>query len=319
MSNELTLSSDLNVITAEINSYKQVAGQAIFEIGRRLKEVRDNPKLYGFNGYNDWENWCNKTLDITRNYANRYIKVVEELGDTYHQNLGVQSLYLISTLPEEERNKPHTVPSTGEQKTVDEMTVKELREVKQALKQAEDDKKRLAQLLTEERNKPVKVETRTVHTEVIPDDVKKKLTEYDLLKQQQERSKSQLDNLNRLLQETIKDKAQVESQLTELNSSDNKEKREVDQLKLKEEKLKHEAHVSIFELQIKIQEFIKNTAPSLFLQGAIAYGDVLVKKELTESVKALEEFTDKLKDILQFDIKGNYKSTNNTIIDMEVI
>lgn len=33
--NELTLSTDLNVITAEISSYKQVAGQAILEIGKR--------------------------------------------------------------------------------------------------------------------------------------------------------------------------------------------------------------------------------------------------------------------------------------------
>jgi len=61
MANELTsrepreLSTDINVITAEINAYQQVAGEAIFEIGRRLKGVRDNPEKYGFEGYRDWE------------------------------------------------------------------------------------------------------------------------------------------------------------------------------------------------------------------------------------------------------------------------
>lgn len=41
------MSDDINVITAEINAYKQMAGEAIFEIGRRLKEVRDNPGKFG--------------------------------------------------------------------------------------------------------------------------------------------------------------------------------------------------------------------------------------------------------------------------------
>ncbi|CAM4528033.1 hypothetical protein [Paenibacillus xylanexedens] len=39
--NELALSSDLSTLIAEINAYKRVDGEAIFEIGKRLKSVRD--------------------------------------------------------------------------------------------------------------------------------------------------------------------------------------------------------------------------------------------------------------------------------------
>ncbi len=35
MNGVMNLSNDINVITAEIKSYQQIAGQSIFEIGRR--------------------------------------------------------------------------------------------------------------------------------------------------------------------------------------------------------------------------------------------------------------------------------------------
>ncbi|MDM5188592.1 DUF3102 domain-containing protein [Bacillus sp. DX4.1] len=160
MSNNLVeLSNDINVITAEINTYQQVAGEAIFEIGRRLKHVRETifTEIGHLSG--EWSRWCERVnLDVTT--AKRFIRIYEELNgkrDTCH-GLSMRVLYEISTIKPEQRDKPHTIPSTGVTKTVDEMTVRELREVKKALRQANEDKQVLGQLLTEERNKQPEVE-----------------------------------------------------------------------------------------------------------------------------------------------------------------
>src|SRR5690625_719899 len=134
--NELELSNDLNVITAEINSYKQVAGQAIFEIGKRLKHVKENDLVHGEIG-----GWL-ESIEMSHTHANRFMKVYEELPDskiTHVGKIGLRALYEIATLPQEEREKEHTL-SSGETKTPDEMTVRELQEVKRKNKHLEQAK-----------------------------------------------------------------------------------------------------------------------------------------------------------------------------------
>ncbi|ODA18197.1 hypothetical protein A5N86_05875 [Geobacillus thermoleovorans] len=80
MSNELALSNDLTVITAEINSYKNMAGQAIFEIGRRLKHVKENPEKYGLNE-TTFKKWCEEKLNFTRQTADKMIQAYEQFGE----------------------------------------------------------------------------------------------------------------------------------------------------------------------------------------------------------------------------------------------
>lgn len=135
MGNEVqALSTDIHVITAEINAYQRVAGEAIFEIGKRLKHVKENDLAHG-----EFGKWLD-SIDMTARSAQQFMQIAEELGAKAKSvsHLGFAKLLQIAQLPETNRQQfveqPHTIPSTGETKTVDEMTVRELREVKAELK-----------------------------------------------------------------------------------------------------------------------------------------------------------------------------------------
>lgn len=87
------------------NSYKQVAGQAIFEIGKRLKHVKENDLVHG-----EFGKWL-ESIEMSPRQAQRFMKIAEELKEntTLGSQLGIKALYELATLPEEEREKEHAL------------------------------------------------------------------------------------------------------------------------------------------------------------------------------------------------------------------
>jgi hypothetical protein len=183
------LSDDISVITAEINSYKNIAGQSIFEIGKRLKHVKENDLTHGQFG-----DWLKENIDMSWQTANKFMRAYVQFGDyATSRNLPTSKIFELLTLPAEiDRqdflNINHEIPSTGEAKNVGEMTVRELQEVKKALKEAEKQRElaiRDAQILRDTlesiEDKEPEVEIRTEYVEVRDDSAEQKLRKYEEL------------------------------------------------------------------------------------------------------------------------------------------
>ncbi|MBS0935700.1 DUF3102 domain-containing protein [Lactiplantibacillus plantarum] len=193
--NEVDLSTNLKQLTAEIKTYQTVAGQSIFEIGRRLKFVKDHNLAHG-----DYLKWL-ASMNIERTFAARTIKIVSELSSNVAtwQHLSSRALYEIATLPDEERHKLHQLES-GEIKSPADMSVRELEQVKKQLKREQAEHEAAKKDLTAKyearlaRLKKEGVREVEVPVKVIPDD-------YEDLKQQNQGFQRQISDMQILSDE----------------------------------------------------------------------------------------------------------------------
>lgn len=302
--NELQLSKDLNVITAEIQSYKQIAGQSIFEIGRRLKHVKENDLVHG-----QWGQWLEK-VQLSRGQATKFITVYEELGanDSMWNKIGTQALYHIATLPEEERKKEH-VTSKGETKTVDEMTVRELQEVKRKLKEKEAEANQYhdwydnASKLKDEAEKQAEQARRSeeIARKQLEEleDKKPQVIEKEIVKEVvPKRINEEIEQLKNMVKSSNEAYKQAERELQnyrlkEVNSFD--EEQAEQELK----KLRFEAEKGVLRLTVKVNKFLEEIAPYGYMEGEIATSSKSTKEQLEVSLEHLKNFIRKMETSLK--------------------
>lgn len=162
--NEIALSDNLAQIELEINHHKQIAGQSIWEIGRRLNHVKEHDLAHG-----QFVEWVEKQ-GINRSEAYKMMRVANEIPNVgTYQHLGTKALYLIATLPDEEKQTQLDRIENG-----DNPTVRELQEVKRQLKLSQADNERLKvqneNLADQALSKTEKVVEKEVIKEVVPED-----------------------------------------------------------------------------------------------------------------------------------------------------
>lgn len=236
--NEITLSNNLSQIELEINHHKQIAGQSIWEIGRRLNHVKENDLVHG-----QFMEWLKK-IEFSQTVANQFMKVAKELPNSVtSQNLGINALYLIATLPEEEKQEQIEKIEQGESPTV-----RELQEVKRRLKLKDQALEAVKGEL--ERVKQTKTTEKVIEKGIIPQDYQ---ATQDLNKQLLGKNKDLTDEL-----ESVKRSLRLKEASYEMLEKETSEalalKESIEHLRADKEKLENSV-TNIFNLSKLVTKF----------------------------------------------------------------
>lgn len=201
--NEITNIRPIEVITAEIQFYKAQAGTSLLEIGRRLIEAKEQLE------HGDWLPWLHDKAEFSERTAQNLMRIAREYTNPQLvADLGVQKSLLMIAMEEAEReefvSETHTVD--GQEKSVSDMTAKELqrvlKELEETRQQAKETEEQLTlklEALADERE-----ESRAEHEGMIAE-LKEKL---DQAQEQAARKESRVAELEQQLEEVRQEAAE---------------------------------------------------------------------------------------------------------------
>jgi hypothetical protein len=296
--NEIALSNNLSQIELEISHHKQIAGQSIWEIGRRLNHVKENDLVHG-----QFMEWLKK-IEFSQKVANQFMKVAKELPNSAtSQNLGINVLYLIATLPEEEKQEQIEKIEQGESPTV-----RELQEVKRRLKLKDQALEAVKGEL--ERVKQTKTTEKVIEKEIIPQDYQ---ATQDLNKQLLDKNKDlsdELDSVKRSLRLKEASYEMLEKETSEALAL----KESIEHLRADKEKLENSV-TNIFNLSklvTKFENFFdEEMAPLRFKTLIQGIGKDAQIEKLRDILTLTENWLDEMNKIVP--------ENGRTIIEGEII
>lgn len=285
------LSHNLTTVTTEIKAYQSIGSQAIFEIGRRLKWVKENDLAHG-----EYMKWLKESVNMNPTTAQRFVKIASELPNRYSStDLGWKALYEIATMPPEERDNPQQLDS-GETKKPDEMTVRELRETKRKLAAAYSENMVNQTLLTQADKKAQKLQAQVTKLQQRDPDIKQVEVEpadYQDTKADLKAANEKIADLQKLVDDAVDDHNQrlaYELELEKAKADQEEIKADLNDLEVKRQNmLKQNAQIREVQKMVKsINELLDNFA---MLRNRL---DTTMLPDESSLVQGLTEMADKL-------------------------
>ncbi|HEN0134312.1 DUF3102 domain-containing protein [Streptococcus agalactiae] len=301
--NELTLSDNLAQIELDLRQENEQIGKSIWKIGCMLKHVKENDLAHG--QFMDWY----QNIGYNKNFVSKAITIADKLSNfPALGNIGTEALYLIATLPDDQKQEQIERIESG-----DNPTVRELQEIKRENNRLKSENARLEQQKENlaEQALSAKIVEKEVIKEVIPDDYEStKSLNSDLLKKNRQLSKTleetewELDS-KKLELATIKLESQRAIEVTD----------QIRHLEGKKEKLENLV-TSISELSSIISDvqnfFDTKMAPLRFkpiINNVNAHYSVT---EVTKMVNTVQSWCDEMYKIIP---SGNRKIIEEVIIN----
>ena len=131
-----------------IKAHAQIAQDSLYEVCKGLKEMRDG-KLYKELGYQNFEEYCEKEVGISRRHAYRYLTLAENLPEdfvTSMSQIGTTKLALLAKLDETEREQ------IQQNTDLNQVSVKELKSQITKLKDESTQTKKELEKVSQERD-----------------------------------------------------------------------------------------------------------------------------------------------------------------------
>lgn len=282
--NEIALSDDLNILTSEIVGFQKLAGQSIWEIGKRLKHIKENDLAHG--QFMEWY----QSIGLDKDFVSKSIKIAEELPNFETlRNLGTTALHLLATLPDDEKQTQLDRIENG-----DNPTVRELQEVKRQLKLSQADNERLKvqneNLAEQALSKTEKVVEKEVVREVVPNDYQFFKSNYEasernneFYKKQNSELREEMKELERIIKEQQQNKASKE-ELSELEERKRAISSELDSLE------------KIVEFNESVETFLTTHASLQYSSDfSNLYSNRVLTLSLLDTINRLEKWIDDIK------------------------
>lgn len=256
-------------------------------------------------------------MNITRDYSSKYMRVYEEFNNSNvvsTRHLGVTALNELAQIPEIERTKEHTT-SKGEVKTPDEMTVRELRELKKQLKQRDEQNAQLQsqveqaqrseeiarKKLEDEQNR----EPEVIEKYIEPEDYQQTKDALDQSRHQQKL----IEQRNEKLEKDIKEMEQRRDEVSEKSQKYDELNKALGDMnrKLDDGQRRLKAQKEVYDLVKKGEALIKEIAPMTYF----IHNEYILSNEY--AIKPIKKIAD---DLLDLSKKLNQQLNKGDVIDV---